>query len=164
MLVIAAKLADYAKMDNIDKKIIKQLQIDGRLTNQELAERVNLSPSPCLRRVRQLEAKGIIQHYSAVIDPVKVGLPITAFVEVRLEKQNDAAIQQFEQGIKQIDQVLACYLMAGARDYLLHVVAQSLKDYEQLVREKLTKIPGIGELETHFAFGTVKQYPVLPIP
>ena len=151
-------------MDAIDRRIVRELQLNGRLTNQELAERINLSPSPCLRRVRQLEERGVLSGYSARVDQEKVGLPITAFVEVRLEKQNPAAIKLFEEGIGNIEQVLACYLMAGSRDYLLQVVAASLKDYEHFVRERLTKIPGIATLETHFSFGTVKNHQPLPIP
>lgn len=151
-------------MDSIDRRIVRELQRDARISNQELAERVNLSPSPCLRRVRRLEDMGVLRGYTAIVDEEQLGLPVTAFVEVRLEQQNDATIRAFEAGVQALEEVLACYLMAGSRDYLLHVVAPSLKGYEAFVRRKLTQIPGIGELETHFAFGRVKFEPALPDP
>jgi Lrp/AsnC family leucine-responsive transcriptional regulator len=151
-------------VDSIDRRIVRELQRDARISNQDLAERVNLSPSPCLRRVRRLEALGVLRGYTAIVDEEQLGLPVTAFVEVRLEQQNEATIRAFEAGVQALDEVLACYLMAGARDYLLHVVAPSLKSYETFVRGKLTRIPGIGELETHFAFGRVKFQPSLPDP
>lgn len=162
---MGAILADYANidiMDAIDRKIIRELQQNARLTNQELAERVGLSPSPCLRRVRMLEARGEIHGYTALVDQEAYGLPVTAFVSVRLEHQTETAIRRFEEGVIALDEVLACYLMTGSRDYLLHVVSRSLQSYEAFIRDKLTRIPGIGELETSFAFGQVKLRPVLP--
>jgi Lrp/AsnC family leucine-responsive transcriptional regulator len=149
-------------MDNTDRHIIRELQADARLTNQELSERIALSPSPCLRRVRNLERAGVIRGYTAIVDQEKYGLPINVFIGVRLEKQTDETIRAFEAGVQKLDEVLACYLMAGARDYLLHVVSHSLQTYEAFIRDKLTRIPGIGQLESSFAFGQVKQNPILP--
>lgn len=149
-------------MDRIDRNILRHLQTDGRLTNQELAERVSLSPSPCLRRVRNLERSGVIRGYTAIVDRRKYGLAITAFVNVRLEKQNDQTVRNFEKGIAELDEVLACYLISGARDYLMHVVCEDLGGYERFIRDKLTRVPGIGELESNFVFGEVKSSPVLP--
>lgn len=149
-------------MDAIDRNIIRNLQQDARLTNQDLADQINLSPSPCLRRVRNLEAQGVLAGYTAIIDQEKYGLPINVFVNIRLEKQSDEAIRVFEEGIQKLDEVMDCYLMTGSRDYLLRVVSQSLKTYEFFVREKLTTIPGIAGIESSFAFGQVKHNPVLP--
>ncbi len=149
-------------MDNIDYQILSELQQDGRLSNVELAERVNLSPSPCLRRVRALEEQGVIESYTALVDHEKYGLPVTVFVSVRLERQNQESIQRFEKGVAALDEVMACYLMAGKYDYLLMVVAHTIKNYEYFVRDKLTQIPGIAELESSFAFGRVKSSTQLP--
>lgn len=151
-------------MDSIDIKIVRELQRNARITNQQLSERVSLSPTPCLRRVRQLEKRGIIKGYGAVVDNEAYGLPVMAFVSVRLERQVEGEISKFEQGIEKLDEVVACYLMSGTQDYLLHVLSSSLKDYERFVRDKLTRLAGIGALETHFAFGTVKQANRYPEP
>ena len=150
------------KLDKTDLKIIAQLQLDGRLSNQELSNRVALSPSPCLRRVRQLEEAGVIKGYTALVDHEACNLPIMAFITIRLDKQTDATIQGFEDGIAELDEVMACYLMSGGSDYMLHVLNHSFREYETFIRERLTRIPGIGTLETHFAFGQVKQKRVFP--
>jgi len=143
------------ELDKTDLKILAQLQKDGRLTNQELSERVALSPSPCLRRVRQLED-------AKIVDREACGLPVMAFISIRLQKQTDSTIAKFEKGIQDLDEVMACYLMSGTSDYMLQVLSGSLGDYERFVRDKLSRIPGIGTLETHFAFGQVKQQRVYP--
>lgn len=150
-------------MDNKDKQIIRALQLSGRLTNQELAETINLSPSPCLRRVRALESAGIIKGYTAVVDEATFGLPITAFVSIRLETHNEETTQKFEQAIQNIDNILDCYVMTGNTDYLLRVVCDSLQGYENFVRKQLHRIPGIAAVETSLAYGTVKKSTLLPI-
>ncbi len=149
-------------MDRIDRNIVRELQANGRLTNQELSERVNLSPSPCLRRVRNLEEAGVIRGYTAVVDQEKLGLPVNAFISVRLERPSPETMLTFEERIQRFDEIQECYLMTGSRDYLLHVVSQSLKTYEQFVREQLTQIPGIASVETSFAFGRVKRINLYP--
>ena len=149
-------------LDKTDYKIIAQLQNDGRLSNQELSERIALSPSPCLRRVRQLEETGVIKGYMAVVDQEACGLPIMAFITIRLDKQSNAIIKTFEQSIAEFDEVMACYLMSGTSDYMLHVLSASLNEYEKFIRERLTRVHGIGSLETHFAYGQVKQKKVFP--
>ena len=150
-------------MDAIDHRIIDELMADGRLTNQELSERVGLSPSPCLRRVRILEQEGVIKGYAAVIDQERYGLPINVFVSIRLERQTDAALKAFEREVQRLDEVMECYLMTGNRDYLLRVVADSLKSYERFVREVLSALPGVASIESSFAFSQVKQRPALPV-
>jgi Lrp/AsnC family leucine-responsive transcriptional regulator len=151
-------------MDAIDRKIVAALQANGRLTNQELSERVGLSPSPCLRRVRNLEREGIIRGYTALIDQERYGLPINVFVSIRLERQTDAALKAFERGIAGLDEVMECYLMTGSRDYLLRVVSDSLKSYERFVREVLSALPGIASIESSFAFSQLKHGAALPVP
>jgi Lrp/AsnC family leucine-responsive transcriptional regulator len=150
------------RLDAIDRKIIRTLQQDARLTNQDLADRVGLSPSPCLRRVRKLEADGILAGYTALVDQEKFGYPINVFVNIRLEKPSADSIEDFEREIGAIDEVVECYLMTGSRDYLLRVVSQDLKSYEALVRDRLTAIPGVLSLESSFAFGQVKRTNILP--
>lgn len=149
-------------MDAIDRNIIRHLQENARLTNQELADKINLSPSPCLRRVRNLEKTGVLAGYTAIVDQEKYGLPINVFVNLRLEKQSDEAIRAFEEGIQCLDEVVECYLMTGSRDYMLRIVSQSLKTYETFVREKLTTLPNIAGIESSFAFGQVKRSNALP--
>lgn len=149
-------------LDKTDYKIIAELQDNGRLSNQELSERVALSPSPCLRRVRQLEKSGVIKGYMAVVDQEACDLSIMAFVTIRLDKQDETSIKNFENSIAELNEVMACYLMSGKSDYMLHVLSRSLSEYERFVREKLTRINGIGTLETHFAYGQVKQKRVFP--
>ena len=151
-------------MDAIDRKIVRELQANARLTNQELSERVNLSPSPCLRRLRNLEKTGVIVGYTALVDQDKYGLPINVFLSVRLEKQTQELIRTFERRIQDIDEVLECYTTTGTNDYLLHVVSDSLKSYERFVKETLTTIPGIGTIESAFAFGVVKRKSAFPLP
>jgi Lrp/AsnC family leucine-responsive transcriptional regulator len=159
---LAESIKICLNIDQIDRKIIAELLNNGRLNNQELSEKVALSPSPCLRRVRQLENKKIIHGYTAIADQDACGLPITAFVSVRMEKQNQESIEILERGIVALDEVIACYLMSGTSDYLLHVLSPSLKHYESFIRDKLTRIPGMGTVETHFAFGQVKRNQVFP--
>ena len=154
---------DKIKQDKIDKKIIFELQKNGRLSNFQIADKVGLSPSPCLRRIKNLEKKGVISGYTAIVNEELFGLPIIAFVFVRLENQTDATLKTFEQGINLLSQVVDCWLVTGNRDYLLRVVSQSLKTYEKFKREELTKIKGIASIETNFALGSVKTKQPLPI-
>ena len=150
------------KMDKIDQRIIRELQLNARLTNQELAEKINLSASPCLRRVRKLESDGILIGYTAKVDQEMYGLPVNVFVSVRLERQNDQSMKDFEEGINKFDQVMECYLMTGNRDYMMRVVSADLKSFELFIRDELTKLPGIASVESSFAFGNVKNRNVFP--
>lgn len=149
-------------MDKIDRKIVRELQANARLSNQELADIIGLSPSPCLRRVRKLEEAGVLSGYTAIVDQEMYGLPVNVFVSIRLEIQNNQSIKIFEEGINNLDQVMECYLMTGSRDYLMRVVSADLKSYEDFIREELTKIPGIASVESSFAFGNVKSCNVFP--
>lgn len=150
-------------VDDIDRRILQQLQREGRMTNHELAERVGLSPSPCLRRVRQLEADGVISGYVAVIDPEALGLNVTAFVRVRLKEQGDRHLSEFEAAIRDIPEVLDCYLMTGEADYQLRVLVGSLKEFEDLLRHKLTTLSVVAQVTTSFALRPVIQRTALPL-
>lgn len=150
-------------MDDKDRQIIRALQADGRLSNQDLADRVSLSPSPCLRRLRNLEAAGVITGYTALVDQKAWGLPITAFIRIRLERHSEAVVKTFDEHIARIDEVLDCYLLAGGDDYLLRVVVGSLEAYEDFIRRRIHAIPGVASIDTSFAYGVVKQTRVYPL-
>lgn len=150
-------------MDAIDRKIITVLQQDARISNQDLADRVGLSPSPCLRRVRALEASGVLIGYTAIVDQEQVGLPISVFVQISLSSQKDTSLQAFEDEVRRLDEVMECYLMTGSRDYLLRVVCDGLKSYEQFTRERLATLPGVRSIESSFALSEVKRQTALPL-
>lgn len=150
-------------LDVIDRRLLAILQENGRLTATELAEQVGLTTSPCLRRLRLLEQSGIIRGYSALLDQEKVGLPVSVFVSIKLERQSEEGLRRFESAVRDCPEVLDCYLMTGPRDYLLRVVAKDLADYERFVKETLTRIEGIDNIESSFALGQVKHSNVLPV-
>jgi len=151
-------------MDAIDHKIIRQLQQDGRLSNQALSERVGLSPSPCLKRLKALEAKGMISGYTALVDQKKYGLPVTVFLRIKLGNHAEEAIQNFEKQIRLIDEVQDCFLITGDADYLLRVIVRDLDHYETLIRQRLQRIPAVAAIDSSVAFGKVKQSFVFPAP
>jgi len=150
-------------VDSKDRQIIRELQRDGRLTNQDLAEKVNLSPSPCLRRLRKLEHDGVIQGYTALVDQQAYGLPVTVFIRIRLERHSKESVKTFEDKVQRIDHILECYLMTGDCDYLLRVIVPSLEDYEIFIRRKIHDIPGIASIDTSFAYGIVKRVQTFPV-
>jgi len=159
-------LADNAiimRMDSKDYQILEQLQANGRLTNQELSERVNLSPSPCLRRVRLLEQAGIIKGYTAVVDQKALGLPVTIFIRIKLDRHDEETVKAVEHRISAMPEVMDCWLMTGQWDYQLRVLAADLEGYEQFVRGKLQQINGISAIDTSFAYGRVKQAHKMPV-
>ena len=149
-------------MDQKDRQIIRELQKDGRLTNLELAERVNLSPSPCLRRLRNLEDSGVIQGYAALIDQKAYGVPLTVFVNVALEKHSRETVSAFERKVAEIDSILDCFMTTGDADYMLRVVVADLEIYESFVRKELHALPGIRSIDTRFAYSIVKNTYVYP--
>ncbi len=150
-------------IDEIDRKIIAAVQADGKITVNELAEKVGLSASPCARRVRLLEQAGVIKGYAAIIDQKKVGLPISAFASIKLERQREDALERFSKAVARWPEVVDCYLMTGQRDYLLRVVVSDLEAYEQFLNDKLTRLDGVASIETSFALKQVKRSEVLPI-
>jgi Lrp/AsnC family transcriptional regulator, leucine-responsive regulatory protein len=150
-------------LDQVDRKILAQLQTDGRMSLSDLAGKVGLSPSPCLRRVRILEREGVISRYVAVLDQRAVGLPVSVFVSIKLERQKQDALDQFAKAIARWPEVLECYLMTGPRDYWLRVVVPDLAAYERFVKQKLTRLDGVASIESSFALEQVKYSNVLPI-
>src|SRR5271154_3077476 len=151
------------KLDDLDRKILQHLQVNGRTSLADLAGKVGLSPSPCLRRVRMLERDGVISRYVAVLDQRAVGLPVSVFVSIKLERQKQDALDRFAKAIERWPEVLECYLMTGPRDYWLRVVVPDLAAYERFVKQKLTRLEGIASIESSFALEQVKYTNVLPI-
>lgn len=150
-------------LDAIDRKILENLQNNARMRNVELAEKVGLSPSPCLRRVGNLEETGVIRGYATLVDAEAVGLPVSVFVSVTLEKQIERALDKFEKEIRARPEVMECYLMTGDADYLLRVVTADLGAYERFLIEHLTRIPGVASIRSSFALKQVAYRTALPI-
>lgn len=149
-------------LDAIDRKIIDYLQADGRMSNQDLSEKIVLSASPCLRRVRQLESNGIISRYVALVDPDKMGLSVTAFVRVRLDQQDDRHLQEFETAVAGFSEVMDCYLMTGEADYQLRILVRSLTQFEDFLRRRLTRVKGVANVTTSFALRPVIYKTAVP--
>lgn len=150
------------KLDAADMRILGRLQEDGRITNADLAAHVGLSPSPCLRRVRQLEAAGVIKGYVAIVDPQSLGLAVNAFVRVRLAQQDDRNLAMFEAAIAGFPEVMECYLMTGESDYQLRILVATLADFEDFLRQKLTRIPAVSQVTSSFALRPVTYRTALP--
>lgn len=151
------------KIDATDNAILETLQERARISNVELAERVHLSESACLRRVRSLEKAGIIAGYSARVDPVQVGLPSAVFVQLTLQRQDQTDLDAFEEAVRMIPEVMECYLMTGEFDYLLRIVVSDASDYERVHRQHLTRLPGVARVQSSFTLRTVRKTSVLPI-
>ena len=149
-------------LDDIDRRILDRLQRDGRLSNADLAEEVGLSSSPCWRRVKALEEAGVIKGYAARIDAKAVGLSVNVFMSVSLTTQVEKALQAFERAAAERPEVMECYLMTGEADYQLRVLVGSLGEFEDFLRRKLTKIPGVGQVTTSFALRPVVYKTALP--
>jgi Lrp/AsnC family leucine-responsive transcriptional regulator len=149
-------------LDELDWKILEQVQTDGRITNHELSERIGLSPSPCLRRLKHLEAEGVISRYVALVDPSQVGLGVSAFIRVRLDQQGDHHLDAFEKAVSEIPEVMECYLMTGDADYQLRVLVDSLASFEDFLRYNLTRMPGVSQVTTSFALRPVVYRTALP--
>jgi len=156
------KLADYA-LDAIDRRILAELQENARLTNNELAERVGLSPSPCLRRVRNLEESGVIRKHVTLLEAEALDLPVNVFVNVTLERQVENALEAFEKAVVKRPEVMECYLMTGESDYLLRVVVSDLAAYERFLKDHLTRIAGVASIKSSFALKQVRYKTALPL-
>lgn len=151
------------QLDAIDRRILSLLQREGRLTNADLAERINLSASACHRRVKRLEASGVIRDYVAMLDPRAVGRRATVFVEVTLTGQSEELLDAFESAVARVPDVLECHLMAGVADYLLKVLARDSDDFARIHRRHLTRLPGVREMHSSFALRTVFGATALPL-
>jgi len=150
-------------MNRTDRRLLEILQRDGRLTNLELASRVNLSPSACLRRVRALEEAGVIRSYAALLDAKRVGLGLLAFVNVKLEKRGRMPTDAFARAVKDWPEVLACHALTGDMDYLLRVQVADLDHFSRFVMESLLKHPGVLDVKSSFVLEEVKETTALPL-
>ena len=151
-------------MDLIDLRILQALQGDGSLSNVELARRIHLSPSPCLARVRSLEASGVIQRYVALVDPKAVGLHLSVFISISLKQQSKQALELFESHIVEQPEVMECYLMTGDADYLLRVVVPDIQSLERFILDQLSPIPGVDKIRSSFTLKQVRYKTALPMP
>src|ERR1700740_908332 len=149
-------------LDAIDRKILALLQSDGRITMAELADKVRLAVSPCHRRVKLLEQRGVITRYIATVDQKSVGLHVSVFISIKLARQKEEDLSRFARAISKWEKVLECYLMTGNRDYLLRVVAADLSSYEAFLKNKLTRLDGIASIESSFCSSRGKYSIALP--
>lgn len=152
------------ELDRLDIKILEELQNDGSISNLELSKRVNLSPSPCLMRVRALKDEGVIRNYVALTDPKKLGLGLNVFISISLKEQSKAALAEFEKRIAEHDEVMECYLMTGDSDYLIRVAITDMPSLEKFILEQLTPIAGIEKIRSSFALKQVRYKTALPLP
>ena len=150
-------------LDKLDRAILKELQKRGRISNADLAESVNLSPSACHRRVQRLEKEGYIKEYVALLNPQKIGVATTVFVEIRLSAQADDVLESFENAVKRIPDVLECHLMAGTADYILKIVAENTEDFARIHRQFLTRLPAVAQMQSSFSLRTVFKTTALPM-
>lgn len=152
------------KLDHIDHKILKHLQENARITNADLAERVGLSPTPCLRRLRRLETEGIIKGYRTEINREALGVNVTVIILVKLEREDDKTLREFEAAIKDREEVMECYLVTGKFDYFIRVVVPSLATYETFLSETMLRMPNIATVESSFTLREVARKVVTPLP
>jgi DNA-binding Lrp family transcriptional regulator len=150
-------------MDKYDKLILAALQRDGRVSNKHLAEQVNLSESSCLRRVRALEESGMIDRYAALLNQNEVGLPGNVFVQIGLHREVESELSAFEDAVRDIPEVMECYLMSGEFDYLIRVVVADMADFERIHKTKLTRLPGVARVNSSFGIRTVQRKTELPL-
>ncbi|MBN9043463.1 MAG: AsnC family transcriptional regulator [Rhizobiales bacterium 62-47] len=149
-------------IDAIDRKILRELVEDARISQVILAERVGLSPTACARRLQQLEKSGIIRGYSATVDATELGFMMTVLVHITLDRQNEEALAAFEKEITRCPDVVSCYLMSGNDDYLVHVQARDMEDYERIHKQHLSRMPGVARLHSSFAMRHVVKRNISP--
>ena len=150
-------------IDRIDRRILEELQRNGRIPNSDLAARVGLSESACLRRVRTLEAEGYIERYAAILNLAKLGMDMSLLVRITLKSQIDRELRAFEAAVKCVPEVFECYLTTGGSDYVLRVVARSAADIERIHGEVLTKLPGVARVESSFVLREVVRTASVPV-
>ena len=149
-------MTEITKVDDFDVKILRAIQHDGRISINDLSERVGLSPTPVSRRIKNLEASGIITGYGAIINEAALGFSVSVFVSVQLDKQVDEALAQFEKAIAGFPEVVECWLMTGNRDYLLRIATTGLKEFEQFLVGRLTKIKAVASIESSIPLRRIK--------
>lgn len=143
--------------DSLDRRILTELIKDARITNNQLADRVGLTPSPCLRRLRRMEEAKIIRGYTALVDPAVEGWTMAAMVVVKLSRQHEDEITMFEAAVREWDEVLECYLVTGAPDYILKVMSTGLEGYEAFIKGKIARLKCVASIETSFIMNTIKE-------
>lgn len=151
------------ELDTTDRRILTVLQKQGRISNADLSEKVNLSASACHRRVQRLEQEGYIRDYVALLDERRMGRPTTVFVEITLSGQADEVLEAFEREVARVPDILECHLMAGSADYLLKVVASDTEDFARIHRQYLAKLPGVSQMHSSFALRTVFRTTAIPV-
>lgn len=151
-------------LDNTDRRILEELQRDGSLSNVALAQRVGLSPSPCLARVKALEASGVIRQYVALVNPARLGLGLNVFINISLRTQSKEALARFEARISDLDEVMECYLMTGDSDYLIRVVVPDMGALERFILERLSPMAEVEKIRSGFALKQVRYKTALPLP
>ena len=152
-----------ADLDATDRRILGVLQKEGRITNADLSDRVNLSPSACHRRVQRLEDDGFIAAYVALLDTRKMGRPTTVYVEITLQGQADDLLDAFEQAVARVPDILECHLMAGTADYLIKIMAEDTEDFARIHRQFLSRLPGVRQMQSSFALRTVVKTTALSV-
>tara|TARA_R110002110_G_scaffold392724_1_gene606306 strand:+ start:524 stop:1030 length:507 start_codon:yes stop_codon:yes gene_type:complete len=150
-------------MDKTDLQILQHIQTNARFSMVELAERVNLTQTPCARRVQNLEKTGVIEHYVGLLNPKSVGLPVNAFVELSLKREDERVVPEFESGLREFPEVMECYALSGGHDYLLRVVAPDLDAYHSFLKEKLLRLRGVEGMQTSFALSRLIYKTELPL-
>ena len=159
-----SNIREESSLDPTDLRLLDHLQTDARITNVALAESASLSPAPCLRSVRDLEAAGVIRGYATLLDPEALGLHVSAFIQISLEKQVVNALRNFEETIADYPEVMECYLMAGDPDYLIRVLVPTIQALERFMMDFLTKVPGVANIRSSFALKQVRYKTALPLP
>lgn len=152
------------EFDSFDRAILRKLQRDGRISNQDLAEGVNLSPSPCLRRVRRLEEEGVIEGYAARLNTRMLGLKLMAFIQISMDRHTPERFERFESAVANYPEVLECHLITGqAADYLLKVVVEDMDGYQQFLLNKITRIEGVSGVQSSFVLKSPQNHSALPV-
>lgn len=151
------------RLDKTDIKILEHLQRDARISNSDLAAKVGLSPSPCHRRLRMIEESGLVKEYVTLLDPVAVGLELTAFVEVALGHKDPETIGAFQQAVMELPQIMECHIMTGESDYMLRIVAKDIESFRNLVMNRILVLPGVDRTRTNISLGEVKYTTALPL-
>ncbi len=150
-------------LDRYDRKLLSELQKDGRISNVDLAQAVKLSESACLRRVRALEQEGYIEGYVAILDPKRLGRSGTVFVHIALRREEQSELAAFEQAVQRIPEIMECYLMTGEFDYILKLVVADMADFERLHNDALTRLPGVSRINSSIAIRAIRKTTELPL-
>ncbi len=156
-------MTEIVTLDTTDRRLLAALQEDARISNTDLAKKIGLSPSPCWRRVRNLENRGVVRRYVTLLNPDAMGLPINVFATVALEKQVESTLENFESEITRYPEVMECYLMTGEFDYLLRIVVPDLNAYERFLMDHLTRIEGIASIKSSISLKQVRYKTALPL-